>query len=192
MPETRTFFPLNVHFFLATPNAHFFLISFVSMSDISGFDDDLNQIGFDCPPSSRSNTVFGPGCEDVSQRKPRPLLRSRPDIDFSRYSTTGSDVGFHPTSHKTSRMSGSTLGSGLNSSATPLPSYKPHFSTDSLPALSSKVIALLSVAQLLHNPHYRLLQERYDSVCEILIERDLAESRSMRHDAVVPEMCQGM
>ena len=163
------------------------------MSNNSGFDDDFDQIGFGCPPSSQSNTGFGPGSEDVvSQRKLRPPLRSRPDIDFSRYSTTGSNIGFYPPTRQTSHMSGSTLGSGLNPSAVPFPSYKPHFPTDSPLIVPPNVVALLSVAQLFHNPHYRLLQEKYKCICEILIGRDLVESCAMRCDTVVLETQQGV
>lgn len=162
------------------------------MSNISDIDNNLNQIGFDFLPLSQSNTVFGPECKNISQCKPRPLLRSRADIKFSRYSTTGCDVCFYPTSHRSSCMLGSTLGSGLNLSVTPLPSYKPQFCADSPSALSSEGIALLSASQFLHNPHYCLLQERHNYICKILIERDLTEFCSMQHNAIIPEMHQGV
>ena len=162
------------------------------MSNYSSFDDDLDQIGFRCPPSSRSNAVSRLGSEDVdSQCKSRPPLRSRPDIDFSRYSTTGRDLGSNSLACQTSYMSGSTLGSGVDPSAATFSSHKPYFSTDSTPVLSSELVALLPVSQLFQNPHYRHLQQKYDNVCEILIARELAETRATQRDTVIPEMHQG-
>lgn len=185
----RTARAQNVHFF-SSQRALF--VSFASMSEYSSFDDDLDQIGFRRPPSIGSNAVSRLGSEDVdSQCKSRPPLRSRPDIDFSRYSTTGRDLGFHSLARQTSYVSGSTLGSGVDPSGAPFSSHKPYFSTDSPPVLPSEIVALLPVSQLFQNPHYRLLQQKYDNVCEILIARDLAESRATQSDTVVPEMHQG-
>ena len=186
----RTARAQNVHFF---SSQHALFVSFASMSEHSSFDDDLDQIGFRRPPSIGSNAVSRLGSEDVdSQCKSRPPLRSRPDIDFSRYSTTGRDLGFHSLARQTSYVSGSTLGSGVDPSGTPFSSHKPYFSTDSPPVLPSEIVALLPVSQLFQNPHYRLLQQKYDNVCEILIARDLAESRATQSDTVVPEMHQGV
>ena len=178
----------NVHFF-SSQRALF--VSFASMSEYSSFDNDLNQIGFRCPPSSGSNAVSRLGSKDVdSQCKSRPPLRSRPDIDISRYSTTGRDLGFHSLARQTSYVSGSTLGSGVDPSGVPFSLHKPYFSTDSPPVLPSEIV-LLPVSQLFQNPHYHLLQQKYDNVCEILIARDLAESRATQSNTVVPEMHQG-
>ena len=105
----------NVHFFSSQRALFFFLtLTFLwlfsaSMSDYSSFTDDFDKISFD-RPSPQSNVVPGLGIEDmVSQRKSRPPLRSRPDIDFSRSSSSGSDVGIYAPTRQPSNMSGSML-----------------------------------------------------------------------------------
>jgi hypothetical protein len=163
------------------------------MSDFEDYDDD-----FDEPPlgllSSKPYTVFDPDEDERSEplRLPGPPpLRSRGQIDFSRYSAvgapsfSGSMVSRRPSSH----MSGSTLRSSLNPTAY-LHSRKTYPLADSS-SLLPEVIASLTEVQLLHNPHYHKLLQKYDQVCEILIGRDLAESRAAQSNIGIPDIYQG-
>lgn len=173
------------------------------MSDFEEYEDDFDQAGDDFdqagfdPMSSKPYTVFDPDEDERSLlRLPGPgpgppPLRSRGQIDFSRYSAvgapsfSGSMVSRRPSSH----MSGSTLRSSLNPTAY-LHSRKTYPLVDSSPLLP-EVIASLTEVQLLHNPHYHKLLQKYDQVCEILIGRDLAESRAAQSNIGIPDIYQG-
>jgi hypothetical protein len=163
-------------------------------------DDDFDQASFG-PLSPKVYAVqvmvFNPDEDEHSSQyisRP-PLLRSRPQINFSgRHPAvgpnyfSGSTVSRHPSSH----MSGSTLHSSLNPSTAHLFSRKTFPPTDSSPVLLPEVITSLTEVQLHHNPHYHKLLQKYDQVCEILIGRDLVESRAAQRDIAGSNIYQGM
>jgi hypothetical protein len=176
------------------------------MSDFEEYEDDFDQAGDDFdqagfdPMSSKPYTVFDPDEDERSLlRLPGPgpgppPLRSRGQINFSgRYSAvgaptfSGSNVSRRPSTH----MSGSTLRSSFNPSTAYLHSHKTYPPADSSTLLPD-AIALLTEAQLHHNPHFRKLLQKYDHVCEILIGRDLAESRAAQSNIGVPDIYQGV
>ncbi|KAH9041278.1 hypothetical protein EDB85DRAFT_2139949 [Lactarius pseudohatsudake] len=116
---------------------------------------------------------------------PKPPLRSRPPINFSRRSTIDTNRNFDNsgTSFDPSRshMSGSTLRSGPNHLAVPRKS--------SLRSIPPDVIAALTENELLDNPIYRNLRAdhyRLSSVLAKYAERDL----SAKSEDPVPTMYQ--
>jgi hypothetical protein len=151
----------------------------------SDFDDSE---GFNRAFSLRSD--FNSGDEDdfgdhamETLRVPKPQLRSRPPIDFpGRRSTVG---------HLPSHMSGSTLRSIPNSSMFPRKASS-HIGSSS--HLSFEAIESLTESELSLNPLHRKLHQKYDHVSEVLatyLERDLAESRVAKSNALVPDVHQG-
>ena len=122
--------------------------------------------------------------------KPRPPLRLRAMIDFSgRHSGIGTNN--FPPSANSSRISGSTLHSGL------YPSLAGNFFSSKslgfdLPLnISPHIIALLTEDQLHHNPHYLRLLQKYDIVYKILIRKDFVETHAPQHNLVIPNIYQG-
>jgi hypothetical protein len=167
------------------------------MSDFEDYDDDFDQAGYG-PLSSKPYTVFDPDeleDERSSLRLPGPgppPLRSRGPIDFSGQHLAVGAPSFSGSRRPSSHMSGSTLHSSLNPSTAYLYSRKTYLPIDPSPIFLPEAIASLTEVQLHHNPHYHKLLQKYDHVCEILIGRDLAESRAAQSNISVPDIYQGM
>ena len=126
--------------------------------------------------------------------QPRPTLKLRPQINFSgRYpgiginTFSGPTLTCYPPSVDSSHMSGSMLHSSFHPLANIF--LRKAFPFDELSLMG--FIALLTKAQLQHNPHHVRLQQKYDHVCELLIGRDLAENRAAQHDPINPNIYQG-
>jgi hypothetical protein len=113
-------------------------------------------------------------------RAPKPLLRSRPAIDFSgRHST------IYP-SQLPSLTSGSTHSSS-NHSIYPR-------KADFIPQFSPEAIASLTISELYHNPHFRKLRQQFDYVSGALAmyrDRERAESQAAKSNILVPDIHQG-
>ncbi len=130
-----------------------------------------------------------------TQRMPRHQLRSRPPIDFddARHSTVSTNVGlpaFTAATHPLSRMSGSTLHSGLGREAA---HSFPHKMPSSRPSVD--VIASLTVSELCSNPHYVKLRDEFDHVSKALamsVARGYAEPPAVESDTLVPDIYQGV
>ncbi|KAF8266967.1 hypothetical protein EI94DRAFT_1731693 [Lactarius quietus] len=109
-----------------------------------------------------------------------------PAMDFpERFSGVGTDFGVPTAAHRPrppSHMSGSTLNSGIIPSTAHSYSHKTYTPTNPPAGLSSEAIASLSLAQLYQNPLHRRVLQMYNNVCEVLIQRDLADVRARWSD----------
>lgn len=136
-----------------------------------------------------SDTDLAPSGDD-SEIHSEPRLRSRPPIDFRQFghSAIGSDLNYSGTafsySHPHSYLSGSTL-TGLQPSLKSQPSTSFSLKSPSInplptPRVPPAIIASLTIADLLHNPHYVDLRQKYDHVAGVLaayVGQNLTESR---------------
>ncbi|KAI9428865.1 hypothetical protein H4582DRAFT_2090797 [Lactarius indigo] len=136
-----------------------------------------------------------------TQHRPRPSLRSRPQIDFAaRHSNVDSLPPFSTASRSQARsgLSGSmpVPHSNINSSKQHRFSRGMYASSDldssPSPRVPLELIASLTVTELNSNPHYRRLHEKYERLTEILTtyaERGITMS-VMKNDTFVPEIYQ--
>ncbi|KAI9430174.1 hypothetical protein BJY52DRAFT_1200234 [Lactarius psammicola] len=145
-------------------------------SDIFDLQISLSQI----PPCSDSH-FDGEGEDDTVGTQREPILAvGVPVVDA--------------TTRSTSRISGSTLHSGLgHSAAHSFPHKTPLF-----PRPSIDVIASLTISELCYNPHYIKLREEFDHVSSSLamcIERGFSqhpEPPTATSDTLVPDIYQAL
>jgi hypothetical protein len=131
------------------------------------------------PSDDKSDLVGAQHIQPMS----RHLRRARPPIDFSGWQSTVGSNSTTAFSHSRSYISGSTLHSnlksGLKSSLASFLHKAP--SLDLSPRIPAAVIALLTISDLYHNPHYRELRQKYDDLAAVLtayMEQNLAGSRA--------------
>lgn len=173
------------------------------MSDYEDYGSDGNSDQFDTGKLFPDREFNNERTLDAHIPRPpgpaAPTLRSRPAINFSgRSSTFGTEYNYAGSTaarHTYSRMSGSTLRSGLDPSTAHLFSRNPP-PTDLPPTLPPDVIASLTADELYYNPHHRRLHQKYEHVCDVLttyFERGFTESRVAQSmsDTVVPNIYQG-
>jgi hypothetical protein len=141
------------------------------------FPEDPDSV---VPSDDESSLVDSQRAQPVS----RHLRRARAPIDFSGLQSTVGSNSATAFSHSHSYISDSALHSNLKSgllksSTSSFPRKAP--SLDLSPKIPPAVIALLSISDLYHNPHYRELRQKYDDLAAVLtayMEQKLTESRA--------------